>query len=190
MVSAPYEILFDIFFITRLDYQPLFGKWARARPPNRRVSFNAIRDLKIRERRRQWKRRWKSEFAFLQSSSRLLQITNFVKCRRTLLKLNSYQRYLSSERERKFRCRLCTSSVHRGIRHFHVVFVQWRQRNVQKKRDVRAKLLFWLLNLLLLRRSRCRRRRRILRSLLSITSNQIESSLLHNSSGAFCVLVG
>ena len=47
------------------------------------------RDLKIRGRRRQRKRRWKSEFAFFQSSSRLLQVTNFVKCRRTLLKLNS-----------------------------------------------------------------------------------------------------
>ena len=44
---------------------------------------------KIWGRRRQWKRRWKSEFAFFQSSSRLLQVTNFVKCRRTLLKLNS-----------------------------------------------------------------------------------------------------
>ena len=37
-----------------------------------------------------------------------------------------------------------------------------------KKRDARAKLLFWLLNLLLLWSSRCRRRRRILRSLRSL----------------------
>ena len=28
--------------------------------------------------------------------------------------------------------RLCTSSVKREIRHFHVVVVQWRQKNVQK----------------------------------------------------------
>ena len=47
------------------------------------------RDLKIRGRRRQRKRRWKSEFVFFQSSSRLLQVTNFFKCRRTILKLNS-----------------------------------------------------------------------------------------------------
>ena len=47
------------------------------------------RDLKIRRRRRQRKRRSKSEFAFFQSSSRLLQVTNFVRCRWTLLKLNS-----------------------------------------------------------------------------------------------------
>ena len=36
-----------------------------------------IRDLKIRGRRRQRKRRWKSEFAIFQFSSRLLQVTNF-----------------------------------------------------------------------------------------------------------------
>ena len=36
-----------------------------------------------------------------------------------------------------------------------------------KKRDARAKLLFWLLNLLLLWRSRCRPRLRILRGTLS-----------------------
>ena len=92
----------------------------------------AIRDLKIRGRRRQTKRPCKSEFIFFQSSSRLPQVTNFVKCRRTVLKLNSLEPYPSSERERKFRRRLCTSSVHREIRHFHVVVVQWRQRNVQK----------------------------------------------------------
>ena len=47
------------------------------------------RDLKMRGRRRQRKRPWKSEFAFFQSSSRLFQVTNFVKRRRTILKLNS-----------------------------------------------------------------------------------------------------
>ena len=52
--------------------------------------FPNIRDLKIQGRRRQTKPRWKSEFAFFQSSSRLLriQVTNFFKCRWTLLKLN------------------------------------------------------------------------------------------------------
>ena len=43
------------------------------------------RELKIRRRRRQRKCRWKSEFAFFQSSSQLLQVTDFVKCRRTLV---------------------------------------------------------------------------------------------------------
>ena len=50
-------------------------------PPS---SYN--RDLKTRGRRRQRKRRC---VVFFQSSSRLLQVTNFVKCRRTPLKLNS-----------------------------------------------------------------------------------------------------
>ena len=39
---------------------------------------------------------------------------------------------VSSERERKFRLRLYNSSVRREIRHFHVVVVQRRERNVQK----------------------------------------------------------
>ena len=42
--------------------------------------------------------------------------------------------------------------------------------------DARAKLLFWLLNLLLLWRSRCRRRRRILRSLITF-SNTFDSEV-------------
>ena len=46
---------------------------------DKNVYRNFIRDLKIRGRRRQRKRRWKSEFVFFQSSSRLLQVTNFVK---------------------------------------------------------------------------------------------------------------
>ena len=40
--------------------------------------------------------------------------------------------------------------------HFHVVVVQWWQRNVQKRDATRAELLFCLLNPLLFRRSRCR----------------------------------
>ena len=36
------------------------------------------------------------------------------------------------------------SSTKREFRHFHVVVGQRRQRNVQKKRDARAKLLFCL----------------------------------------------
>ena len=91
--------------------------------------------LKIRGRRRQRQRRWKSEFVFFdffQSSLRLLQVTNFFKCRRTILKLNSQEPYPSAEREWKFRRRLCTSSAQREIRHFQDVVVQWRQRNVQK----------------------------------------------------------
>ena len=74
--------------------------------------------------------------------------------------------YPSSEREIKFRRCLFTSSIKREIRHVHVVVVQKRERNVQKKCDARAKLLFCLLNLLFFLPSRCRPRRWILKSLL------------------------
>ena len=135
-----------------------------------------------RRRRRQTKRPWKSEFASFQSSSRLLPVSNFVRCRRTLRKLNSWEPYHNSERERKFRRRLCTSSVQPEIRHFHVVVVQWRQRNVQKKRDAREKWLFWLLNPLFLWRSRCGHRRRILRSLIGILRRRRQrEGLTHNT---------
>ena len=90
----------------------------------------------------------KSKFAFLQSLSRLFLPTYFVKCRQTLLKLNSRGPYPSSEREIKFRCCFFTFSIKRKIRHFHVVVAQKRQKNAQKKCDARAKLLFFLLKLL------------------------------------------
>ena len=63
----------------------------------------------------------------------LLFVPNyFVKCRRTLLKLNFKGPYPGSEGEIKFcRC-LFTSSIKHEIRHFHVVVVQKRERNVQK----------------------------------------------------------
>ena len=47
------------------------------------------RDLKIKGRRQRRKRHFKSEFTFFQSSSWLFQLTCFVKCRWTLLELNT-----------------------------------------------------------------------------------------------------
>ena len=67
----------------------------------------------------------KSQFAFFQSLSQLFLPTYFVKCRRTLLKLNSKGPYPSSEREIIFLCCLFTFSIKRGIsafsRHSHAV---------------------------------------------------------------------
>ena len=74
----------------------------------------------------------KSESAFFQSSLRLVQVTTLSNVGEPPVKLNSWEPYPSSERERKFSRRLCTSSVHREISHLHVVVVQWRQRKVQK----------------------------------------------------------
>ena len=61
-----------------------------------------------------------------------------------------------------------TSSTKREIRHFHVVVVQRRRRNVQKKHDSWATLSFNQSEPIAFSRSRCRRRRRCLSSLLLI----------------------
>ena len=66
------------------------------------------------------------------SLQRLFLPTYFVNCRLTLLKLNFKGPNSSSEREIKFLCRLFTSSIKCEIRHFHVVVVLKRERNVQK----------------------------------------------------------
>ena len=83
---------------------------------------------------------------FFQSLWRLFLHTYYVKCRQTLLNLNSKGPYPSSEREIKFLRCLFTFSIKREIWHFHVVVVQKRQRNHgTKKCTSRAKLLFCLL---------------------------------------------
>ena len=58
-----------------------------------------------------------------------------------------------------------TSSIKREFRQFHLVVVQWRQRNVQKSLMHVQSCCFAYLNLLLFCRSRWRRRRRSLSSL-------------------------
>ena len=74
------------------------------------------RDSNATATRQQRERRLKCEFAFLP--------IYFVKCRRTLQKLNSKGPYLSSEREIKFRRCLFLLSTKREVRHFYVVVVQ------------------------------------------------------------------
>ena len=51
------------------------------------------------------------------------------------------------KRKKNRRPSVFTSSIKREIRHFHVVVVHWRQRNIQKRRAARAWLLFCLSNL-------------------------------------------
>ena len=72
----------------------------------------------MRGRQRLRKRRLKTEVAFFQSSSRLFFFSQFVKCRRTLQRLNSWEPYPSPERERKFHRGLFTASIKREFRHF------------------------------------------------------------------------
>ena len=88
-------------------------------------------------------------FAFLKTLSRLFRFAENVKCRQIFQEFISWGPYSNSEGERKIRRRLFTSPTKRAIRHFHVVVVQWQQRNVPKSS------------------SRCRRRRRRRRRCLS-----------------------
>ena len=60
-----------------------------------------------------------------------------------LLELNSKVLYQISGKEQESCCRGLPSSAKREFRHFHVVVARRRQQNVQKKRDARAKLLFY-----------------------------------------------
>ena len=57
--------------------------------------------------------------------------------------------YSGSKRGRKICRGMFTPSIKRQIRRFHVVVVLWTSKKCTKKRDARAELLFWLLNLLL-----------------------------------------
>ena len=77
---------------------------------------------------------------------------------------------VSKFRKRKRKLLFCVPVLEKSeITHFHVVVVKRRLRNVQKKRDGRAKLLFC--------RSRCRFCRRCLSSLLgTVTSNDADGS--------------
>ena len=87
-----------------------------------------------RQQRRHWlqKRHLESEFAPLQTLSRLSHRVQFVKCWWTFLELNSKGLYRRSRKEKESRC-LVFTSCQREIRHLHVIVMQKRQRNVPKK---------------------------------------------------------
>jgi len=73
---------------------------------------------------------------------------------------------VQKEIKRKFRRHLFTSSIKREMKLFHVVVVQWWQKNVQKKAWRTCRVVVCLSNLLPFWRFRCCRRRCILDSLL------------------------
>ena len=74
----------------------------------------------------------KSEFALLQTLSRLFHLVQFVKFWQISLELNSKELYQTSGKEKENCCFVFPSSTKREIRHFHVEVVQRRLRNVQK----------------------------------------------------------
>ena len=80
--------------------------------------------------------------------------------------------YRSSGKGKEIRCLVFTSPTKREIRQCHVLVMQWRQRNVQKSVMHVQTCCFANLNLFPFCRSRWRRRRRCLSSLLfSITGS-------------------
>ena len=84
--------------------------------------------------RRQRERLLKSAFAFFQSLSRLFLPSYFIKCRRTLLELNSKEQYLNSQTEIKISS-LLVYVLHKTRNEafsFCTIVVQKRRRNVQK----------------------------------------------------------
>ena len=68
---------------------------------------------------------------------------------------------------------MSTSSIKRQTSGFHVVVVQCTSKKCTKKRNTRAELLFWSLNLLLFWSRRCDRRRSCLNSLLITTMTKM-----------------
>ena len=114
-----------------------------------------------------WERRSKNEFAFFQSLSKLFLPTYFIKCRRTLLELNSKGPYPSAERETKFRRCLFMSSIKREIRHVYVVVVQKRAKKCTKQAWCTCKVVVLVIKpIFFFWRSRCRPRLWIFKSLL------------------------
>ena len=102
------------------------------------------RDFKIRRRREQQQRRLTIEFAIFKSPTRLFQLTYLFKCKRTLLELNSWEPYSSSEREGKFPPSWLTSSIKRNIGQISSRSRAVTEKECTKKRDARARLLFFL----------------------------------------------
>ena len=90
-----------------------------------------IRDPKQQRRRQLRKRHFKSEVLLLHTLSRLFHLVQFTKCWEFSLELNSKRLYRSSGKGKESRCLVFTYSIKREIWHFHVVVVQWLQRNVQ-----------------------------------------------------------
>ena len=91
-----------------------------------------IRELKQQRGRQLRKRHLKNELALPSFLWRLFHLVQFVKCGHIFLELNWKGLYQSSGKEKGSCCLVFPSSTKRQIRHFHVVVVQLRLRNVQK----------------------------------------------------------
>ena len=94
------------------------------------------------------------------------------------------------KRKGKLLSHVFTSWTKREIKHFHVVVVQRRQRNVQKSMIRGQSCCLINLNQLLFSRSRCRRRRRCLSSLLLIfTPTAITTTIPLSATPALAAII-
>ena len=95
ITEPPTSEVFIKYKINRINFQQLL------RDHKRRRCFSVFRELKQQRRRRLQKRHLKSEFAPLQTLSRLFHLVYFVKCWQMFLELNSKGLYQSSGKEKK-----------------------------------------------------------------------------------------
>ena len=77
-----------------------------------------IREFKIPQRRRRQKCRLKSDFSIYETLAQLSQLGHYVLCRRTLLELNSEEKYPGLQRVKEIRCRMFTLLIKREVRQF------------------------------------------------------------------------
>ena len=140
--------------------------------------------LVIRELKQQpWlrKRPLKSELALLQTLLGLFHLVQFDKCWQIFLEVNSERLYQRSGKEKESSFLVCTSSTTSENRHFYVVVVQRRLRNVQKSVIHVQSCCLANLNLLLFCRSRFCYRRRCLSS-ISTTPWGLRDNAFHSNS--------
>ena len=95
------------------------------------VSQKSIRELKHQRRRQLQKSRLKSEFALPQTLSRLFILFNLSNVGK-FFGVDSSELYQSSRKEQESCCLVFPSSTKREIKHFHVLVMQRRLRNVPR----------------------------------------------------------
>ena len=103
----------------------------------------AKRDLKQGRRRWQWKRRWKKWTCVLSNLVASIWTPSICQMQATFPGVKFLIILFRFKNRNMF-----TSSIKRQIRRFHAVVAQWTSKKSTKKRDARAELLFWSLNVL------------------------------------------
>ena len=133
------------------------GRGLNPRPPIRQMSSPSITDLMIRQRRRQWKRSWKIDFASFTNFFALIPshpVTG--KERRSVGTEEGRPRPISDRESKIYRFAVpvlkSTQNLVMSSRSCAGTAKKWT-----KKRDARAALLFCSLNLLLFWRFRCQK---------------------------------